>query len=125
MRIANLINSFREMLVVQQMSNSLRKNPGLEHALLIVLVCLIMFEPTIAAADNEPWTDVAQKIKGILQGPLVTAIATIGVVALGIMGLAGKLAWDTAIKVIIGITLIFGATKLVTFFGSAAGLAPP
>jgi len=108
---------------VRYLSNSVDSQERIAKLMLLAFVCLLAFEPSIAAASDQPWDDVAQKVKTILQGPLVTALATIGVVALGIMAIAGKLAWDTAIKVIIGITLIFGATKLVTFFSTAAGLA--
>ncbi len=43
------------------------------------------------------------------------------VIACGIAAIAGKLSWDWAIKIIIGIVLIFGAAAIVDYIISAVG----
>lgn len=77
--------------------------------LLIVTVMALM--PSIASAA--PWDTMATNILGIFTGGLARTIAILAVIALGIGAMAGKLAWDTAIKVILGIVLIFGSATIV------------
>ena len=48
-------------------------------------------------------------------------LAIIAVIALGLTALAGRLSWDWAIKIIIGIVLVFGAATIVDYIISAAG----
>jgi type IV secretion system protein VirB2 len=42
------------------------------------------------------------------------------VIACGIAALAGKLSWDWAIKIIVGIVLIFGSVAIVDYIIAGA-----
>ncbi len=87
--------------------------------LLSAFVALSMFFPEFAFA--EPWDSAAKKIVEIFTGGLARTLAIIAVIACGIMAIAGRLSWDWAIKIIIGIVLIFGAATIVDYLISAAG----
>lgn len=78
----------------------------------------VMPETAIAA----PWDSTATQILGIFTGGLTRTIAIIAVIACGIAAIAGKLSWDWAIKIIVGIILIFGAASIVDYIiaGAAA-----
>lgn len=78
----------------------------------------VVFSPSVAHA--EPWDSVAEKVLSIFTGGLTRTFAIIAVVACGLAALAGKLSWDWAIKIIVGIVLIFGSTAFVDFLISAA-----
>ena len=64
---------------------------------------------------------LANKVLAIFTGGLARTIAVIAVIACGIAALAGKLSWDWAIKIIIGLVLIFGAAAIVDYIISAVG----
>ena len=83
--------------------------------MMLLLLCFLAFVPDIAMATAEPWEAGATAILNILRGPLAISLATIAVVACGIAAISGKLSWDWAIKIIVGIVLIFGAPAIVTF----------
>jgi type IV secretion system protein VirB2 len=88
-------------------------------SVMMTLACvLVAFMPDMAMAA--PWDNVAQQVLAIFNGGLTRTIAIIAVISLGIAALAGKLSWDWAIKIIIGIVLIFGATAFVDYVISAA-----
>lgn len=87
-----------------------------------VVVAMVALEPSVAlAASSDPWTTVVQQITNMLIGPLGKGAAIIAVVALGFMAMAGKLAWDTAIKVVVGIVLVFSSVTIVDWVQSGAG----
>lgn len=67
-----------------------------------------------------PWDGAATTILGILTGGLTRTIAIIAVIACGIAAVFGKLSWDWAIKIVIGIVLIFGAATIVDLIISGA-----
>ncbi len=85
----------------------------------MALVILILMSPDLAMA--EPWDAAAQKVLDIFTGGLARLLAIIAVIACGIAAIAGKLSWDWAIKIIIGIVLIFGAAAIVDYIISAVG----
>ena len=87
-------------------------------AMLLVAVCFVCM-PDLAFA--EPWDDAAKKVVEIFTGGLARTLAVIAVIALGIAALAGRLSWDWAIKIILGIVLIFGASTIVDYIINAAG----
>jgi type IV secretion system protein VirB2 len=77
-----------------------------------------------ALANNNAISKVLCSIVDALTGTLGQAIATIGIVVLGIGLFTGKLSWTTAVATAIGIGIIFGASQLVTWIataGSGAG----
>lgn len=86
---------------------------GVDTKILVVLVAVLVLFPQIATAA--PWDTAARQVLMIFQGGLMRTIAIISVIACGIAALAGKLSWDWAIKIIIGIVLMFGAAAIVDF----------
>lgn len=72
------------------------------------------------AAMAAPWDTAAKSILDIFTSGLTRTIAIIAMIALGIAALAGKLSWDWAIKVIIGIVLIFGSAAIVDYIIAAS-----
>ena len=69
----------------------------------------------------EPWDAAAQNVMDFFTGGLARTLAIIAVIACGIAAIAGKLSWDWAIKIIIGIGLIVGAAAIVDYIISAVG----
>lgn len=84
----------------------------------VLVVGAVALAPGLAMAA--PWDSAASSVLAIFTGGLARTLAIIAVIALGIMGIAGKLSWDAAIKVIIGIVLIFGAASIVDYMISAS-----
>jgi len=74
--------------------------------------------PEVAWA-GAPWETAADGVLAIFTGGLSRTIAIIAVIACGIAALAGKLSWDWAIKIIVGIVLIFGSAAFVDFIVAA------
>ena len=87
--------------------------------LLLVFVILSIFLPEFAFA--EPWDNAAQKVVDIFTGGLARLLAIIAIIACGIMALFGRLSWDWAIKIIVGIVLIFGSATIIDYLIAAAG----
>lgn len=76
--------------------------------------------PEIALAQSAPWEATAQNTYNLIMS-IARWVAIIGIVACGAAGIFGKLSWDWAGKIIIGLVLIFGATQLVDYFQSGMG----
>lgn len=64
-------------------------------------------------AQMAPWARALSYILETFTGGVAAGIATLGIIAMGIMALMGKLEWATAIKGIIGVALILGSVRLV------------
>ncbi len=79
---------------------------------------LLALTPELALAA--PWDSAATKVLEIFTGGLTRTLAIIAVIACGIAAIAGKLSWDWAIKIIVGIVLIFGSTSIVDYVVSAS-----
>ena len=84
---------------------------------LLAMGAVLMIPETAMAA---PWDSTATKILDIFTGGLTRTIAIISVIACGIAAIAGKLSWDWAIKIIVGIILIFGAASIVDYIIAGA-----
>lgn len=85
---------------------------------LFAVLSIFALAPEIAMAA--PWDSAATKVLEIFTGGLTRTLAIIAVIACGIAAMAGKLSWDWAIKIIVGIVLIFGAAAIVDFLIAAA-----
>lgn len=87
-----------------------------------LFVCAAMavavMTPGLAVAG--PWDGVGASVLAIFTGGLARTIAIISVIACGVAAMFGKLSWDWAIKIVIGIVLIFGATAIVDYFVAAS-----
>lgn len=92
-----------------------KKAAGIVMMLVIVFVTLM---PNVAMAA--PWDSAATQVLAIFTGGLTRTMAIIAVIACGIAAIAGKLSWDWAIKIIVGIVLIFGSAAIVDYVISAS-----
>ncbi|CAN7655023.1 TrbC/VirB2 family protein [Acidovorax sp. LjRoot129] len=86
--------------------------------ILMAMIALVSMMPDAVMA--EPWDSTAQKVLDIFNSGLARLLAIIAVIACGIAALAGRLSWDWAIKIVIGLVLIFGATAIVDYIIAAA-----
>lgn len=89
-----------------------------KNALLIGGILALALMPELAMAQANPWDEQATRVLDILTGGLTRTIAIIAVIACGIAALAGKLRWDWAVNIIIGIVLVFGSATIVDYFGA-------
>ena len=87
--------------------------------LLVLYAVLWPVDPAWAQALT-PIATVATNIATALQGPFAIAVATIGLIGCGFLAMSGRMPWGSAIAVIGGIILIFGAATLV---GEIQGVA--
>ncbi|PKO47117.1 MAG: VIRB2 type IV secretion [Betaproteobacteria bacterium HGW-Betaproteobacteria-22] len=84
-------------------------------------VLLVSLDPSIALAGGVGGggttagglEKMVTNIVTVLTGAFGKGIATIAIMVLGIMAMFGKLEWATAVKVIIGIAVTFGAASIV------------
>lgn len=86
--------------------------------MLMLALAFVAVMPELAMAA--PWDSVATNVLAIFTGGLTRTLAIIAVIACGIAAIAGKLSWDWAIKIIVGIVLIFGAAAIVDYVIAAA-----
>ena len=95
--------------------------PWLSPAFLLLLLYAALWpvDPAWAQALT-PIATVAGNIATALQGPFATAVATIGLVGCGFLAMSGRMPWGSAIAVIGGIIIIFGAAALVGEIKTAA-----
>ena len=90
----------------------------LSKIVILIAISAVFLLPETAMAA--PWDSTATKILDIFTGGLTRTIAIISVIACGIAAIAGKLSWDWAIKIIVGIILIFGAASIVDYIIAGA-----
>ena len=84
-------------------------------------VASLLMEPSIVSAATGSVTGgVMTSFEGGVQilinwltGTIAKSVAILSVVLMGFMAMVGKLAWDSAAKVILGIVLIFSAAQIV------------
>lgn len=90
------------------------------RSMMLVAVCVAGILPGLAFAGAGPWDSMGSQVLAIFTGGLTRTIAIISVIACGIAAMAGKLSWDWAIKIIVGIVLIFGGAAIVDYLIAAA-----
>jgi type IV secretory pathway VirB2 component (pilin) len=86
---------------------------------LVVCMGAACMAPELAMA-GAPWENAATSVLGMFTGGLARTLAIIAVIACGIAAIAGKLSWDWAIKIVVGIVLIFGSAALVDYVIAAS-----
>lgn len=82
-----------------------------------MFVCAVVVAPQLAVAG--PWDSMGTQVLGILTGGLTRTIAIITITACGIAALMGKLSWQWAINIVLGIVLIFGGAAIVDYLIAA------
>ena len=117
MEISIAVTRVRKALTIDLNDRQSNRQAALFVAML--LMAFLVLTPHMALAA--PWDSTGEKILEIFTGGLTRTIAIIAVIACGIAAVAGKLSWDWAIKIIVGIVLIFGAAAIVDYVISAAG----
>lgn len=102
-------------------TNAIEKREVSERTLALILMLLIALAFMMPdAVMAEPWDSTAQKVLDIFNNGLTRLLAIIAVIACGIAALAGRLSWDWAVKIVIGLVLIFGAAAIVDYISAAA-----
>lgn len=101
-----------------------RANVSNRHlALSICLMSASIMVPDYAHANTAaPVEGILDWFVGVLQGNVARSLAIIAVCFLGFLFLTGRMAWQNAISIVIGIAIIFGAAELVDAMRSSAGL---
>lgn len=92
-------------------------------AILSLTVLVIALAPELAYAQSAaPVEGILEWFVGVLQGSVARSLAIIAVCFLGFLFLTGRMAWQGAISIVIGIAMIFGAAELVDAMKSSAGI---
>jgi len=117
MNVTQLIQRTKTALVANKTKRASSEQRFLAMAAALALgACALTPELALAA----PWDSAATSVLAIFTGGLTRTIAIIAVIACGIAAVAGKLSWDWAIKIIVGIVLIFGAAAFVDYVIAAS-----
>lgn len=87
---------------------------------LAVVAMVLVSVPEVALAQAAPWEQTASRTYDLIMS-IARWVAIIGMVACGLAALFGKLSWEWAGKIIIGMVLIFGGTHLVDYFAQGMG----
>jgi type IV secretory pathway VirB2 component (pilin) len=93
------------------------KNVAQKQGLMLAALAVAALAPDLAAAAGPAAGDGITKalcaVVSSIQGTIGMAIATIAIMVIGFGALMGKVSWGTAIIVLTGIGIIFGASSLV------------
>jgi type IV secretory pathway VirB2 component (pilin) len=81
----------------------------------LTVVTLVSVVPAFADSSL-PWETPLQVIVNALNGSTGTLMATLAVMVVGVLGLAGRISWSYAGAVLFGIACIFGAARIVAIF---------
>lgn len=90
----------------------------------VAVLCLLVIGGCIfpdLALCASPFAGGTDTLKTDLVG-ILTPVAGIGVIALGVLCLFGKISWWWLVGFIIGVVLIFGADQMVSWMRSAFGV---
>lgn len=107
------------------MRNFVTNNPSIGKATLLpmtLMACLVLAPGFAYAQSATPIEGILDWAVGLLQGNVGRSIMIISVCFLGFLFLTGRMAWQVAMSIIIGIAIIFGATQLVDAMKSSAGV---
>ncbi|MGJ0489465.1 TrbC/VirB2 family protein [Methylobacter sp.] len=106
------------MKIMNIQGKKMETNNRAVSAVIMLGISVLALMP--GAAMAAPWDSTASSVLEIFTGGLTRTIAIISVIAMGIAAMAGKLSWDWAIKITVGIVLIFGSTAIVDYIIGAA-----
>ena len=85
-------------------------------AVLLGIAGVVLAMPAYAGFGGLPWETPLQVIVNALNGTTGTLMATLAVMAVGILALAGRISWAHAGAVVFGIAILFGASRIVAIF---------
>lgn len=107
-------------MTISTMKTRLRGKTFLSLAILVTSIALV---PESAYAQSAaPVEGILEWFTGVLQGSVARSLAIIAVCFLGFLFLTGRMAWQGAISIVIGIAIIFGAAELVDAMKAAGGV---
>ena len=86
------------------------------QAALLGAVAVGFVSPAFADMGGLPWETPLQVIVNALNGTTGTLMATLAVMVVGVLALAGRVTWAHAGAVLFGIACIFGAARIVAIF---------
>ena len=91
--------------------------------LLFCLTAAILIAPELSfsSTSDDGFSSVLCLIVTKLTGPIGIAISMIALVILGLGILMGKLQWQLALSIALGITFIFSASKILTWITNGTG----
>ena len=73
------------------------------------------------AQDLTPVQSTLDQIVQLFTGTLGTSLAILAVISCGVLAWVGRLTWNLAGSIILGIVFVFGSANIVEFFKGAAG----
>jgi type IV secretory pathway VirB2 component (pilin) len=117
MQIVSLYQQIKSSLAANHAAKS-EQNKTFMKFMAVLSLGAVALAPEMAMAA--PWDSAATNVLAIFTGGLTRTLAIIAVIACGIAAIAGKLSWDWAIKIIVGIVLIFGAAAIVDYVIAAS-----
>jgi type IV secretion system protein VirB2 len=85
-------------------------------ATVAILMGFLHVVPAFADAGGLPWETPLQIILDALTGTTGTLLAGVAVAVVGVMALAGRIAWSMAGSVLFGIVCLFGCLRIVSIF---------
>ena len=84
-----------------------------------LLLCLLASKAF--AQDLTPVQSTLDQIVQLFTGTLGTSLAILAVISCGVLAWVGRLTWNLAGSIILGIVFVFGSANIVEFFKGAAG----
>lgn len=91
--------------------------------IMFLLLSLLLSAQVAFAGESLPWNTNLEKIQQSITGPAAVTFAIVGIAAFAIgimMGAHGSLIKQGGM-IIVGVTVLLQATKIVTLFGSGSG----
>ncbi len=86
-----------------------------------MLMVLLMTVCASAFAQAVPGTTWLTNIQAFLTGPAGTSLAVIGLAIVGFMAYFGRMSWERAGGVMLGIIFVFGGVQIVTWVKGGIG----
>lgn len=88
--------------------------------ILLCALAVFLFSLPSSAYAADPLTETLCVVVNWLTGRMGQAIATLGILVIGIGAMLGKISWPVAITVTIGITIMFSGARVVELLTSQA-----
>lgn len=119
MSVTKLLSQASHGVVLSQADQVRESKRLMKFVLVSAVTSFVMIEPSVvfAGAQFGNLGTLVTNIQTFLTGAFGRSIATIAVIVMGMMAMFGKLQWEHAIKVIIGIAIVFGAASIINALG--------
>ena len=87
-------------------------------SLLLLALCAFMVPDLALAAGSNPIENGLNALIGFLNSGVVRSLGILAIFALGGAAYIGRLSWEMAIRIIIGVVFTFGAAGIVDMISS-------